>query len=189
MFKATELRDKVFAMHGFCPNTNGVWTVPNYSLALLDVYRDATLRLVDEEGVIRVLFAAGIGRFSDTTPGLEDLPSWALDWSRTSYGVPLSYINLKIDYGAGGAAPIHLNSHRQNGAPLFLSAFVLDTIVELAQLMFGGVSNEAQSFEQEPAIEDLLQVPRNSYKFIQDSAYFHNPYPFTALPQHVDELV
>jgi hypothetical protein len=189
LFKATGLRDKVFAMHGFCPNTNGVWTVPNYSLVLLDVYRDATLRLMDEESVTRVLFAAGTGRFSDTTPGLENLPSWVLDWSRTSYEVPLSYLSPKIDYRAGGAAPIHPNAHRQTGASLFLSAFVLDTIVELAPSMNSGVSNPAQQFNQEQAMEDLQQMPRNSYEFIRDSAYVHNPYPYTAPPQQVDELV
>jgi Heterokaryon incompatibility protein (HET) len=78
-FQATDLRDKIFAVHGICGTVSEDLTVPDYSKKLSDVYLDATRRLIKEEGISRILFLEGVGYSLEATSGLENFPSWAPD--------------------------------------------------------------------------------------------------------------
>jgi hypothetical protein len=131
-FQATDLRDKIFGVLGLCDDASRDLTTPDYSKELADVYLDATRRFIREEGIPRLFFAAGIGYFPDTTPGLERLPSWAPDWSRTFFCIPFSYFPLRpsLDYSAGGDALPESNLLVDNS--LFLTAHFLDTVAELS---------------------------------------------------------
>ncbi len=132
-FQATDLRGKIFGLLGLCGNSKGELTVPDCSVDVAVVFLSATRRLIIEEGVPGLFSVAGIGYFSDTTPELESLPSWAPDWGRTFYCVPFSNLRPYLDYSAGGK--VDPNDHHLNGASLFLSAHLLDTIAEVAPPM------------------------------------------------------
>jgi hypothetical protein len=183
-FKATDLRDKIFAVHGICGNISGEWTVPNYSMKLSDVYLDATRRLIHEEGIPRTLYAAGVGYFSDTTPGLESLPSWVPDWSRGSRSAPLSYLSPSIDYGAGRDA--QPDAHHLDGTSLLLSTHLLDTIAELAPPLDMRLSDAGE--RKVVNTREDWQTLVDSYQLILDSTYVQKPYQHTNPPQTVDEL-
>ncbi|PMD20147.1 hypothetical protein NA56DRAFT_704960 [Hyaloscypha hepaticicola] len=136
-FQATDLRDKIFGVLGLCANSKGEFTrwltLPDYSANVAVVFLNATRRLIKEEGIPRLFSVAGIGYFSDTNPELESLPSWAPDWGRAIYCVPFSNLRPYLDYSAGGR--VDPNAHHVNGPSLFLSAHLLDTIVEVASPM------------------------------------------------------
>jgi hypothetical protein len=185
-FKATDPRDKIFAVQGFCEKAIEDWTVPEYSKELSEVYLDAAHRVIREEGILRILFDAGIGYFKDTTPGLKSLPSWAPDWSRAPKSVNLSYFKSDIDYKAGRVAHLETypENHRFHEKSLFLSTYFFDTVAELAnsheiQLSDTGVWNISQG-------KKVCRTFIDSYRLIEDSIRRKNPYEDSTSPQPFD---
>jgi len=183
-FQATDLRDKIFAVHGICGTVSEDLTVPDYSKKLSDVYLDATRRLIKEEGISRILFLEGVGYSLEATSGLENFPSWAPYWSRATDFVTLSYAGQKIDYCAGGDAQLDL--HHLDGTSLLLSTHLFGTIEELGPV-FGLRFSEVreQNAVHEP---QFLQALINSYQLILNTEHKHNPYQHASVPHTVEEL-
>jgi hypothetical protein len=122
--------------------------------------------------------------FLEATPGLENFPSWAPDWSRATDFVSLSYAGRKIDYCAGGDSQLDL--HHLDGTSLFLSSCLFDTIEEVGPvfgLRFTKVREETA--EREP---EFLQALFTSYQLIRDSKHIHNAYQHASIPHTVEEL-
>jgi hypothetical protein len=187
-FQATDLRDKIFGVLGLCGNSKGELTVPDYSADVAVVFLNATRRLIKEEGVPGLFSVAGIGYFSDTTPELESSPSWAPDWGKAFYCVPFSNLRPYLDYSAGGKADP--NAHHLSGASLFLSAHLLDTIVEVAPPMDrihtlqGGKFDLKQDFRNEDWYTIL-----DSFQLVMQSSYVQKPYPYTSPRQSETEVL
>jgi hypothetical protein len=78
-FKATDSRDKIFALQGFTEAAN---TLPiDYELALEEVLINTARYFLKRPEGIEVLQQAGIG-WTEESDGLK-APSWVVDWSRT----------------------------------------------------------------------------------------------------------
>jgi hypothetical protein len=139
-FKATDLRDHVFGLTGLCGRDRDGWMTPDYALKLSDVFVRASLRLVEEEGIIRTIALAGIGFHTGKTPGLEDLPSWVPDWSREKT-MPLSDPEANIPYAAGG--PLRgTNRHRHSGSSLYLLGHTFDEVTHLCPVLKSSIDVE-----------------------------------------------
>jgi len=104
------------------------------------VFVRASLRLIEEEGLIRAIALAGIGFHTGKTPGLEDLPSWVADWSREK-PTPLSDPKTKVSYAAGGL-PRGTNHHRHSGLSLYLLGHTFDEVTHLCPMIEHSIDAE-----------------------------------------------
>ncbi|TEY70248.1 hypothetical protein BOTCAL_0108g00030 [Botryotinia calthae] len=82
-FKATDPKDKVFALLGIVTDIEALGIEVNYNATIKEVYTDATTRILNQGTSLSLLNAAGIGRYRNdkhTVINL-DLPSWVPDFS------------------------------------------------------------------------------------------------------------
>jgi len=95
MFRATDPRDKIFALQGI---TEAATAIPiDYQLSIEDVLMNTARYFIKRPGAIEVLQNAGIGWIveSDGTEAPK-MPSWVADWSRPRrVGCELSYSSYK----------------------------------------------------------------------------------------------
>jgi hypothetical protein len=184
-FQARDARDKVFGIQGLCGKGSQDWTLPDYSKNLPDVYIDAALRIIHEEGIPRTISNAGIGYFNDSTPGLKSLPSWVPDWSRASFCANLAYWSPDLDYKAGGSADS--TAHILLEKTLHLSGYFLDAIEELApqhNVFTSGV--DTWNINQ---IRNVIGAHTASRNLILNSPYTTFPYAYTQEPESVEEVL
>ena len=191
-FNATDLRDKIFAVHAICRtgSPSERWTLPDYLMKLSDVYLNATRRLIEELGVCRILYLEGVGYSQEPTPGLGSFPTWGVNWSRSTNVFPLSYSNSHIGYCAGGESRPELEElHRVDGTSLFLAVHFFDAIEQLGPLFSKAMSNGVERFEHKPE-DDLVfrQSLQDSRQLILQFAHLYSPYQRANQPQRAEEL-
>ncbi|KAF7934957.1 uncharacterized protein EAE98_003002 [Botrytis deweyae] len=82
-FKATNPRDKVYALFGISTNIEAMGIDINYNTTVKVVYTDATIRILILGTTLSLLNAAGIGKYrNDKHISINhDLPSWVPDCS------------------------------------------------------------------------------------------------------------
>ena len=179
LFKATDLRDHVFGLTGLCGRDRDGWMTPDYALKLSDVFVRASLRLIEEEGLIRTIALAGIGFHTGKTPDLEDLPSWVADWSRHK-AIPLSDPDIKAPYAAGGP-PRGTNRHRHSGLSLYLLGHTFDEVAHLCPVLKLSI-NEEQRINALEASQEYFVGMLETWFMLGLSHRVGDAYPFLASP-------
>ncbi|KAF2664280.1 hypothetical protein BT63DRAFT_460586 [Microthyrium microscopicum] len=158
MFKATNDRDKIFAIHGLCSTKPNHLLEPDYSNSRTDesIFINVAECLVEEGDASRMLAAAGTPCRSKASPkspmlmsGHLDLvqsstvsgpnaylltkdlvlPSWVPDWTRMPAAAQLSFVEESIDYRAGGIRK--MKAKVKNGVLHLEDGHIFDNIVEL----------------------------------------------------------
>ncbi len=76
-FKATDPRDKLFALLGLATDTDDPVLHPNYRATVRQVFTASSRYMMTTNRSLRILHIAGIG----WSRQIVDLPSWAPDWS------------------------------------------------------------------------------------------------------------
>jgi hypothetical protein len=178
-FKATDLRDHVFGLTGLCGRDRDGWMTPDYALKLSDVFVKASLRLVEEEGVIRTIALAGIGFHTSKTPGLEDLPSWVADWSREKT-ILLSDPDEKVPYAAGGALR-GTNRHRHSGPSLYVFGDTFDEVTHLCPVLTLSIDAE-KGINALEGVQDYFSNMLGTWVMLGLSLRIGEEYPFLASP-------
>jgi hypothetical protein len=185
-FKASELRDHVFAVLGLCPESD--LTEPDYNLDLEEVYLGASGRLIHEIGVPNVLSLAGIGHSAHAQDRLPKLPSWGPDWSRTcrrvgkggpkTLGLYVDFVSQRSEtaYAAGGLAETPVRTCRRDQTSLFIRTITVDVIVSLSP----GIDDSlGLAGRNKPAdIGHLHNRWAAAYRLVMESQFTKNPYPF-----------
>ncbi len=176
-FCATDQRDHVFGVQGLCDKGESRLTQADYALGLCDVFYNAGLRIIAEEGVFSLLSSAGTGLSESTSPALLKLPSWIPDWQRSPNAFPLAQDD-KLAYAAGGHST---EKGRQwqwhRGRSLFLPGRMVGTVSELGDSWSNVQDRSAQwSIAQ---IKDMLRAIDDSYQMVLGSRAQGELYPFT----------
>ncbi|KAI1079009.1 heterokaryon incompatibility protein-domain-containing protein [Whalleya microplaca] len=99
-FQASDPRDKLFALIGLANDVHSSdWEVlPNYSLAVLEVYHRFALWYITRRRNIE-LFSFGVDRDAPPLAGLDTLPSWVPDLTRSDMARPFPKLHyLSVDY-------------------------------------------------------------------------------------------
>lgn len=76
-FKATDPRDKLFALLGLATDANDPVLRPNYTASVREVFTASSRYMMTTNKSLRILHIAGIG----WSRQIQDLPSWVPDWS------------------------------------------------------------------------------------------------------------
>ncbi|XTI91109.1 hypothetical protein V2W45_1459593 [Cenococcum geophilum] len=118
-FKASDPRDKIFALQGLTGAYLHLTLTINYNKPAREVMIDAARYFLDRNELCEVLFEAGVGwDYGDVSEhvvsthqeqSLLSLPSWVPNWARSYYGTRLSKIatnvggqTLNYGYSASG---------------------------------------------------------------------------------------
>lgn len=162
--RATDPRDKIFALYGLVHQREGdhPLLLPSYNKSCAQVYTDAAIYFLEEYQSL-----APLQRVAWTLPqnggfgGIEGLPSWVPDWSKRHPFIPLE----SQFYSAGGypKASFRLST---NGAVLSIKGRILDRIDEL--MSFDIVTQdqkEKQTPETFALLKSTLEYKRRWYKF------------------------
>lgn len=105
-FKASDWRDKVFALIGLASGQGHEEVTADYTKPLEDVYISTAKYLLNHNADLLIMSAAGIGRPRSSLK----LPSWVPDWSLDFKASNLSYVSLKSGYSATkGSSPHFIN--------------------------------------------------------------------------------
>lgn len=106
---ATELRDKVYAMHGIF-NIFGIpMPDPDYTKKVADVWEEATFSIIQRTGSLIIISAAG------SSQNQYCLPSWVLDWSSKNEQLNLISPGLYRASRAAGQSIASCDSSRPQG--------------------------------------------------------------------------
>ncbi|KAF5496161.1 Heterokaryon incompatibility protein 6, OR allele [Colletotrichum fructicola] len=104
--KASELRDKIYALRALSPGVLGKMRI-NYQQPIGKVFHEATRLMVEEEGSLRVLYFANRAK---TTVGVpwDKLPSWTVDFATEDAEMRGShkYYYKSLCAASGGSKPI-----------------------------------------------------------------------------------
>ena len=76
-FKATDPRDKLFALLGLATDADDPVLLPNYRATVREVFTASSRHMMTTNKSLRILHIAGIG----WSRQIKDLPSWVPDWS------------------------------------------------------------------------------------------------------------
>ncbi|TGO69532.1 hypothetical protein BELL_0770g00030 [Botrytis elliptica] len=95
-FKATNPRDKVYALFGISTDIEAMGIDVNYNATVKEVYTDATIRILNQGTSLSLLNSAGIGKYrNDEHISINhDLPSWVPDSNLLS--IPASSEDYKM---------------------------------------------------------------------------------------------
>lgn len=141
-FKATDPRDKIFALLGIAvPSeelqarlTDRDFIQPDYTKSTGVVYRDVTLHLIRLEQSLDILSTVEDSSLRET----PDLPSWVPDynvWQKsTILGMPPPNDFFKCH--ASGSSKIDVSSSADNPNILLIKGFEVDTIREMTPDVF-----------------------------------------------------
>ncbi|KAK2022893.1 hypothetical protein LX32DRAFT_572820 [Colletotrichum zoysiae] len=155
--KATEPRDKVFAMRELFPCILGGITV-DYSLPVKEVFAEATRRVITATHSLDHLF------FSVAALDANDFPSWAVDWAPApdSDSSQLSKLfSLSHDSDSTrGAEPIF--SFSEDGKTLFLSGKKIGQLGSCVGERIGDEEEESDSsgYPGTGTVPFLVSLPR-----------------------------
>ncbi|KKZ66358.1 hypothetical protein EMCG_07859 [[Emmonsia] crescens] len=96
-FRATDPRDKIFGLYGLLNRTGQVKWRPDYYKSVEEVYAEATKKIIQQSGELRMLSAA----VDCSLRNIPTLPSWVPDYSMT-------YTNMmSAVYNAARGLPVY----------------------------------------------------------------------------------
>lgn len=103
-FKATDPRDKMFAMLGIATDVDDPVLVPDYVQNTHVIYTKFTAYLLERDCSLRYLHAAGIG----LPRSLLNIPSWVADWSCPYFATNFGSIAERAEYRAAGESKVRV---------------------------------------------------------------------------------
>jgi hypothetical protein len=128
--RATDPRDKVFALAAMSSVEDRPFVEPNYSKSIREIYTDVTCEIAQRQASLRILSAVQPINGQPCSKSVENLPSWVPDWSKESRLVSLGLSNHYLEpYDAGGSTALTRIERRQEADPsLCCRGIVLDII-------------------------------------------------------------
>jgi hypothetical protein len=129
-FQSTDPRDKIYALMGFLKKSDEFPFEPSYgpSDKPKDLYRNAASYLLLRDPSLLILHRAGTG--FPRSPELQNLPSWAPDWSSAGKDIKVFGYQKRSNFCAGGD-PVKAARHSGWGV-LIVDGIVIDTIANLS---------------------------------------------------------
>ena len=194
LLKATDPRDKIFGFHGVVAKGLGSWTEPDYEIGAADVFVNAAVRLIHEDGILDLISHAGVGYIDNRAIGVQGLPSWVPDWTLFPETTALSLRgDFKNRYRAGGTkgtSSVHNLRRDSSGKPvaLCLQGILLDVVVELAPPYVIHLNSSANhEYHVHAVIRSAAETLKESGRLVLTSRYLKNPYPHTEKPTRLGE--
>jgi hypothetical protein len=149
-YKATDLRDKVFALQGVMTDTNSFCNTVNYESTMEEVYLAfAVYNLQDRKDLVW-LSNAGLSAY----PQKCNLPSWVPDWSHDN--------NRKVilasteRFRASGETVPSLSISSDNKV-LAIRGFVIDTVAQLNTVPFTHERIDMDPTSKEAQVRPMLE--------------------------------
>lgn len=195
LLKATDPRDKIFGLHGLVVEGLGNWTEPDYEMDVAEVFVNAAMRLIDEDGIVDLISHAGVGYIDDRAKGVQGLPSWVPDWTLSPEVAPLSLDgNPENRYRAGGTkGTSSLHNLRRDPfgklESLCLQGILLDVVVEVAPPHAIHVNSGAHyKYRLDTSMRSAVETLKESSTLVSTSKYLKNPYPHAKKPTRLGEV-
>lgn len=166
-FKATEPKDKVFALFGLAyPDSLGPLKI-DYKKTVQEVYIETAQHLTQNEG-IEILHMAGIGN----PRGVPNLPSWVPDWSTTPQCQTLYDVGGINYHAAGDTRPMvsHLDDFKVQISGIKVDSIdLITTILETAPRNEGNESQNLSTQQRyllwhDEALALCKKLPTSSYQ-------------------------
>jgi hypothetical protein len=174
-FQASHQKDKIFAIHGICSQLPEHLLPPDCSPDTTPraVFLNAAESLVHDGDVARMLGAAGTPFNLDPDPDKNlHLPSWAPDWSKSLAAQQLSFVNVALDYQAGGLG--EMKARIQDETLLLDHGYSFDTIAELGDTWRH--ANVLDEIWEEKEIDAMLNAIKSSISLVVKSQLTKDPY-------------
>lgn len=129
--KSGDPKDKVFALYGLLSELEIPFPLPDYSLSVETVYREAVMATINYDKNLYVLYHVPSNRRRDT------LASWVPDWAEHGWEPSdPRYGLLRSRFSASGSAdPVWRFS--EDGSALILKGVVVDTIILRHESLLG----------------------------------------------------
>ena len=128
IFKATDVRDKVFALLGLASDAHHSAFSPDYNVPPEVMFSRVSRHLLIHERSLLSLHCAGIGRPSK----LREFPSWVPDWTEMlSGGTVLGHIAAMTGYNAARNSTVNVSLNRNQSVVRIDGVFV-DVIKSVA---------------------------------------------------------
>ena len=128
-FKATDPRDKLFALLGLATDADDLVLRPNYRASVREVFTASSRYMMTLNKSLRILHIAGIG----WSRQILDLPSWVPDWSAPHRAIIFGDMVDNAGYKASAALPSNVKAGPGPDAINLQAIFVDTTHVCLPQ--------------------------------------------------------
>ena len=122
-FKATDPRDKVFALLGLATDAGNPVLHPNYEAPVREVFTESSRYMMIANKSLRILHIAGIG----WSRQIKDLPSWVPDWSAPQRVTIFGDMADNAAYRASASLPSRVKI-RPGPDTITLEAIIIDTM-------------------------------------------------------------
>ena len=122
-FKATDPRDKIFALLGLATDASDPVLNPNYEATARDVFTVSSSYMMTTNKSLRILHIAGIG----WSRKILDLPSWVPDWSAPHRAIIFGDMADNASYRASASLPSNVKAGPSPGF-ITLKAVFVDTM-------------------------------------------------------------
>ena len=122
-FKATDPRDKIFALLGLATDAGNPVLHPNYEAPVREIFTESSRYMMIANKSLRILHIAGIG----WSRQIVDLPSWVPDWSAPQRVTIFGDMADNAGYRASASLPTRIKI-RPGPDTLTLEAIFIDTM-------------------------------------------------------------
>ena len=122
-FKATDPRDKLFALLGLATDADDPVLLPNYRATVREVFTASSRHMMTTNKSLRILHIAGIG----WSRQIKDLPSWVPDWSAPHRVIIFGDMVDNAGYRASASLPSNVKSGPGPDS-ITLKAILVDTM-------------------------------------------------------------
>ncbi len=122
-FKATDPRDKLFALLGLATDADDPVLLPNYKATVREVFTASSRHMMTTNKSLRILHIAGIG----WSRQIKDLPSWVPDWSAPHRVIIFGDMVDNAGYRASASLPSNVKSGPGPDS-ITLKAILVDTM-------------------------------------------------------------
>ena len=119
-FKATDPRDKIFALLGLATDASDPVLHPNYGATARDVFTVSSSYMMNTNKSLRILHIAGIG----WSRQILDLPSWVPDWSAPHRAIIFGDMADNASYRASASLPSNVKAGPSPGFITLRAVFV-----------------------------------------------------------------
>jgi hypothetical protein len=151
--RASERRDKVFALYGMLQRLGTHLEAPNYSRSVEDIYVEASVAAIHTDHSLHIF--EGLTGVSNL-----DLPSWSPDWSEHQHIVKVAEWT---DHKASGSSEARPSFH---GRELLTSGLLIDVVCQ-EHMIFAATSGlaDANTLAKSLAepLHDFSNVPVEQY--------------------------
>ena len=124
-------RDKIFGLLGLASDGKDLLPNPDYSTPVAEVYQTLTKKMISKDNSLEVL-----GEVQDPRWTLiEELPSWAVDWSAQPRVIPFRLLRYRPNFLAAGSSKVCVGTSPIPGT-LVLTGVSVDKVRECGLPLF-----------------------------------------------------